>query len=111
MTRKQSVVRRSCCLDFSLEEERHLRCSSIDEEEQGYQCYATTYMHKDYCLGSFTKDMMWNQRENLIAYVDNHGKAAHVQLRFLKDGKDFSSAVFTGVQDKSDIVFGINMAA
>ncbi|NOU85418.1 hypothetical protein GC102_06440 [Paenibacillus sp. LMG 31460] len=95
---------------FSLEEERHLRCPIFDEEETGYQSYATTYMHEDYCLGSFTKDMMWNQRENLIAYVDNHGKAAYVQLRFLKDGKDFSSAVFTGVQDKSDIVFGINMA-
>lgn len=95
---------------FSLEEERHLRCPIFDEEEQGYQSYAATYMQEAYCLGSFTKDMMWNQRENLIAYVDNHGKAAYVQLRFLKDGKDFSSAVFTGVQDKSDIVFGINMA-
>lgn len=95
---------------FSSEEERHLRCPIFDETEAGYQSYATTYMNAEYCLGSFTKDMMWNQRRNLIAYVDNQGKAAYVQLRFLKDGKDFSSAVFTGVQDKSDIVFGINMA-
>lgn len=95
---------------FSSEEERYLRCPIFDEDEAGYQSYATTYMNADYCLGSFTKDMMWNQRRNLIAYVDNHGKAAYVQLRFLKDGKDFSSAVFTGVQEESDIVFGINMA-
>ncbi|MBD0379924.1 hypothetical protein [Paenibacillus sedimenti] len=95
---------------FSSEEERYFRCPIFDEEEMGYQSYATTYMHEAYCLGSFSKDMMWNQRRNLIAYVDNNGKAAYVQLRFLKDGKDFSSAVFTGVQDKSDIVFGINMA-
>jgi hypothetical protein len=104
-----------CCPEellpyFSLEEERDFRCPIFDEEEMGYQSYATTYMHEDYCLGSFTKDMMWNQRENLIAYVDNQGRAAYIQLRFLKDGMDFSSAVFTGVQDKSDIVFGINMA-
>jgi hypothetical protein len=95
---------------FSSEEERYLRCPIFDEDEAGYQSYATTYLHEAYCLGSFSKDMMWNQRRNLIAYVDNYGKAAYVQLRFLKDGMDFSSAVFTGVQDKSDIVFGINMA-
>ncbi|WP_373229794.1 hypothetical protein [Cohnella sp.] len=95
---------------FSTEEERYFRCTVFEEEETGYQSFATTYMQEAYCLGSFSKDMMWNQRRNLIAYVDNHGKAAYVQLRFLKDGRDFSSAVFTGVQDKSDIVFGINMA-
>lgn len=95
---------------FVSEEERYFRCPIFFEEEAGYQSYATTYIQEAYCLGSFTKDMMWNQRRNLIAYVDNHGKAAYVQLRFLKDGRDFSSAVFTGVQDKSDIVFGINMA-
>lgn len=95
---------------FSSEEERNFRCPIFDEDEAGYQSYATTYMNEAYCLGSFSKDMMWNQRRNLIAYVDNHGKATYVQLRFLKDGKDFSSAVFTGVQDKSDIVYGINMA-
>ncbi|KRE37357.1 hypothetical protein [Paenibacillus sp. Soil724D2] len=95
---------------FSLEEERVLRCPIFVEEEMGYQSYATTYMQEAYCLGSFSKDMMWNQRRNLIAYVDNHGKAAYIQLRFLKDGMDFSSAVFTGVQDRSDIIFGINMA-
>lgn len=95
---------------FSSEEERYFRCPIFDEDEVGYQCYATTYMNEAYCLGSFSKDMMWNQRRNLIAYVDNQGKAAYVQLRFLKDGRDFSSAVFTGVQDKSDIVFGLNMA-
>lgn len=95
---------------FSSEEERYFRRPIFDEAEAGYQSYATTYMNEAYCLGSFTKDMMWNQRHNLIAYVDNHGRAAYVQLRFLKDGKDFSSAVFTGVQDKSDILFGINMA-
>lgn len=95
---------------FDSVQERSLRCPIFNEKEMGYQNYATTYMHPAYCLGSFTKDMMWNQRRNLIAYIDNNGKAAYVQLRFLKDGKDFSSAVFTGVQDKSDIVFGINMA-
>lgn len=95
---------------FSSEEERYICCPIFDEDETGYQSYATTYMNEAYCLGSFTKDMMWNQRRNLIAYVDNNGRAAYVQLRFLKNGRDFSSAVFTGVQDKSDIVFGINMA-
>ncbi|MFC0213004.1 hypothetical protein ACFFK0_11150 [Paenibacillus chartarius] len=95
---------------FHLEEERYFRQPIFLEEETGYQSYATTYIQQAYCLGSFSKDMMWNQRRNLIGYVDNGGKAAYVQLRVLKDGKDFSSAVFTGVQDRSEIVFGINMA-
>jgi hypothetical protein len=95
---------------FNSEEERSFRCPIFDEAETGYQSYATTYMQASYCLGSFSKEIMWNQRHNLIAYVDNNGKAAYVLLRFLKDNKDFSSAVFTSVQDRSDIVFGMNMA-
>jgi hypothetical protein len=95
---------------FEMERESSLRCPILDEAESGYQSYATTYMKPAYSLGSFSKEMMWDQRYNLIAYVDNKGQAAYVRLRFLKDGKDFSSAVFTSAQHKSDILFGINMA-
>ncbi|MFD1957728.1 hypothetical protein ACFSL6_27025 [Paenibacillus thailandensis] len=95
---------------FRSEEERYFRCPIFDEDETGYQSYATTYMNESFCLGSFSKEMMWHQRRNLIAYADNGGQPAYVQLRFLKDGKDFSSAVFTGAQQRGDIVFGLNMA-
>ncbi len=95
---------------FSLAEERQIRQAILDENEAGYQCHASTYICEAFSVGTFSKESMWNQRRNLITYLNNHGKPVYAHLRFLKDGKDFSSAVFTGVQDKSDIVFGINMA-
>ncbi|WP_199621402.1 hypothetical protein [Paenibacillus alkalitolerans] len=95
---------------FNQEEERHIQAAILDQEEAGYQCYATTFICEAFSLGTFTKEIMWNQRRNLIAYIDNHGKPAYVHLRFIKDGRDCSSAIFTGVQDNGYVLYGINIA-
>ncbi|WNR45269.1 hypothetical protein [Paenibacillus roseipurpureus] len=95
---------------FVTEEQRYFKSESLDEAYSGYQNIATTYVTEEFALGSFSNDFMWNQRRNLIAYVDNNGRAAYVQLRFLNEGKDFCSAVFAGVQDHADVLFGLNLA-
>lgn len=70
----------------------------------------TTYLTKDYTLGTVNKDVMWNQRRNLLGYFDNQGKPAYLWLRLLHDGYDYSSAVFVCAQHKGDALFGFNFA-
>jgi len=53
---------------------------------------------------------MWNQRRNLLAYIANHDKAAYVHLKFLHDGYDYSSAVFTCAQNKGNAIIGFNFS-
>ncbi|TDF98592.1 hypothetical protein [Paenibacillus piri] len=68
---------------------------------------ATTYMDGPVSIGTFSKDVMWNQRRNLLAYVRNGDSFSYMHLRFLHDGYDYSSAIFTSAQEQADVLFGI----
>ncbi|TVY05432.1 hypothetical protein [Paenibacillus cremeus] len=69
---------------------------------------ATTYLNGPLSLGTYSKDVMWNQRRNLLAYIaEGEDRFSYVHLRFLRDGYDYSSAVFTSVQEESEVLFGI----
>ncbi|CAG7656916.1 hypothetical protein ACFQI7_00135 [Paenibacillus allorhizosphaerae] len=68
---------------------------------------ATTYKDERVSLGTFSKDVMWNQRRNLLAYVRNGDRFSYIHLRFLHDGYDYSSAVFSCRQEGADALFGI----
>lgn len=95
---------------FSSNEERYFIEPTMMAAETGYQNYATTYQNEKLSLGSYTIGSMWNQRRNLLGFVDLGGKRAFVQLQFLKDGKDFCSAIYTGVQSHKLVLFGFNLA-
>ncbi|NQX62607.1 hypothetical protein [Paenibacillus qinlingensis] len=95
---------------FTSNEERYFIEPTMMEAEAGYQNYATTYQNEKFSLGSYTIGSMWNQRRNLLGFVDVGGKKVFVQLQFLKDGKDFCSAIFTGVQSHNQVLFGFNLA-
>lgn len=96
---------------FDSSEERYYTEPTVLAAETGYQNYATTYQNEALTLGSFSSGSMWNQRRNLIGYVNaGDGKVVSVQLQFLKDGKDFCSAIFTGVQSRKQVLFGFNLA-
>ncbi|WP_438447847.1 hypothetical protein [Gorillibacterium sp. sgz5001074] len=82
----------------------------IQQEEPSFRIHAYTYMDERVSLGTFDREIMWNQRRNLIAYMNNGRKPGYVQLRFLKDGRDFASAVFLSAQRKLDVLFGIGFA-
>lgn len=56
---------------------------------------ATTWLSGGVCLGSASREFLWTQRRPLIGYWPVEGGVAALRLRFLKNGKDFSSA---GVQ-------------
>ncbi|OXM83397.1 hypothetical protein [Paenibacillus rigui] len=68
---------------------------------------ATTFKNGQVSLGTFSRDVMWNQRRNLIAYVPNGDGFSYIHLRFLHDGYDYSSAVYTSRQERTDVLFGI----
>lgn len=96
---------------FTSTEERYFTEPTLKADETGYQNYATTYQNERLSLGSYTSGSMWNQRRNLLGYVDSGGgRAVSIQLQFLKDGKDFCSAIFTGVQSRGQALFAFNLA-
>ncbi|WNR45671.1 hypothetical protein [Paenibacillus roseipurpureus] len=95
---------------FSSKEERYYTEPTMMASETGYQNYATTYQNDKLSLGSYTSGSMWNQRRNLLGFVDAGGKKVSIQLQFLKDGRDFCSAIFTGVQSRNQVLFSFNLA-
>ncbi|MDU0201208.1 hypothetical protein ACYEXS_30880 [Paenibacillus sp. MAH-36] len=68
---------------------------------------ATTYMEGPVSVGTFSKDVMWNQRRNLLAYVRNGDASTYIHLRLLNEGYDYSSGIYSSVQKGKDVLFGI----
>jgi hypothetical protein len=72
--------------------------------------WGTTWMVEDACLGSVSQDNLWSQRHVLLGYWRTADEpAAALRLRFLKDGKDFASAMVRTAQagPRALSVFGL----
>lgn len=81
---------------------------TISKDEAGHIVnQATTYMEGPVSVGTFSKDVMWNQRRNLLAYVRNGDASTYIHLRLLNDGYDYSSGIYSSVQKGRDVLFGI----
>ncbi|MDF2926163.1 MAG: hypothetical protein K0R57_5077 [Paenibacillaceae bacterium] len=94
---------------FTSNKPRSFAEPTLAEEQAGYQVYATLYQDERLSLGSFDKGVMWNQRRNLIAYVQTPGGAVYMQLQFLMNGRDFCSAMYAGAQYRTEALFGFNL--
>jgi hypothetical protein len=94
---------------FQAVEARSISEPTLNEELAGYQVHATLYRDEKLSLGTFSKGLMWNQRRNLIAYLEEGGRASNVQLQFLMNGADFCSALFAGAQSGTDVLFGMSL--
>ncbi|RKN79209.1 hypothetical protein [Paenibacillus ginsengarvi] len=92
---------------FTARRKVSLRRQYVRDSGRGLEKWATTYMTPQYAIGTFRKEILWNQCRVLVGYFDNSGSPTYVHLRFLHDGYDFSSAVFESVQAGPDILFGI----
>jgi len=65
----------------------------------------TTWLDKDYCVGSVNRGDFWIQRRPLLAYW----KPSHSgQLRFMKDDYEFSSALLYSTQERDQILGAVN---
>lgn len=67
-----------------------------------------TWLHPDYCLGTFKNHDMWNQRRPLMAYFATAAGTACFRVRCLHDDMDFSGAVMHTVQQKGAAAGGIS---
>jgi hypothetical protein len=95
---------------FTESGERYLYCIVYHDGQQGIQKTATTALTDDWSIGTFNKEVMWNQKHNMLAYIGNGTETTYFRVRFLHDGYDYSSAVFTSVQHLDTVLFGINFA-
>lgn len=87
---------------------REQRVSYAGDAAEGTERFATTWMEGGCCLGSFSNEILWNQKRALLAYIDNGGEAAYLHFRCLHDGYDYCSAQFRSVQQAGRLLFGVH---
>jgi hypothetical protein len=70
----------------------------------------TTYLHPLYTLGSINYGDFWVQRRPILAYWGTPEKPTYLQVRFLKDGYDFCSAIPVTVQKENRLLSVVTFA-
>ncbi|WP_309119125.1 hypothetical protein [Paenibacillus sp.] len=76
-------------------------------EDTGHEKWATSYITPQYTLGTFSKEIFWNQTRGIVSYMDNKGQAVYVALRVLKNGYDYSSGLLVSQQHEGTALAGI----
>ncbi|MDI9859366.1 hypothetical protein [Flectobacillus roseus] len=69
----------------------------------------TSYMTSQYALATATRSSMWNQRRPFLAYWGTVQQPKYLQVRFLHDNYDFSSASFYSQQKDNKVLAAINL--
>lgn len=72
------------------------------------QIIGTSYLSSRYALSSINHASLWNQRRPLIAYWGSKQQPKYLQVRFLHDNYDFSSASISSVQAENKVLAAIN---
>jgi len=72
------------------------------------QIVGTAYLSKEFALSSCNQAVLWNQRRPLIAYWGRKSNPKYLQIRFLHDNYDFSSASVTTHQSENKVLAAIN---
>ena len=68
----------------------------------------TTYLHPRYALGTINRGDLWNQRRALLLHFGSAAAPGYVQLRALKDGYDFSSAILHTAQREGTVAGAVD---
>lgn len=71
---------------------------------------AVSYMTDSYTIGSFWKNIFWNQRRNLIGYFGDDKAPCYFALRMLHDFYDYSSGMIVTSQKKNRAVSVVGFA-
>jgi hypothetical protein len=94
---------------FQTEANRTVRKLYMKYEKTGIEKWAYGYLTPRFALGSFSREIMWNQCRSLVGYFDNASGASYVHLRFLNEGYDFCSALLHSDQQEEHVLFGLNL--
>ena len=90
-------------------EESELRSTFIRRDGDD-STVGTTWMSEHACLGSVSSDNLWDQRSALLGYWRTEEDPAVVlRLRFLHDGRDFSSACVRNAQGGPRVLSAIGL--
>jgi hypothetical protein len=91
-------------------EETELHSTFIVRGGEDGSTLGTTWMSEDACLGSVSRDNLWDQRRALLGYWRTEEDPAVVlRLRFLHDGRDFSSACVRNHQSGPRILTAVGL--
>ena len=85
--------------------ERQHREVFIPARGAGRPVQGVTWLAKSYSLGTANRSEFWVQRRPLVAYWGDPAEGVrYLQLRFVKDDYDFSSAMFFSVQNRNAVL-------
>lgn len=70
----------------------------------------TTWLEPAFAIGSVSRGDLWNQRNALVAYWGEPGRASYLRVRFLRDDYDFAAAQFFSAQRRGDVLAAVNFA-
>lgn len=70
------------------------------------QTIGTSYLTDKYALSTANRSSMWNQRRPFLVYWGNIEIPKYLQVRFLHDDYDFSSATFYSQQNENNVLIG-----
>ncbi len=68
----------------------------------------TCYLTEDYALSTSNRSSLWNQRRPFLVYWGDINQPKYIQVRFLHDFYDFSSATYFSQQKENKVLAGIN---
>jgi hypothetical protein len=98
------------CFRSPAREETELQSTFIGCNGEVGPTMGTTWMSGDACLGSINRDNLWDQRRVLLGYWRTEDDPAVVlRLRFLHDGRDFSSACARNAQSGPRILTTVGL--
>ena len=72
------------------------------------QIIGTTYLNEKYAFSTASRSSLWNQRRPLLVYWGSVQTPKYLQVRFLHDDYDFSSASFYSQQKKNKVLAAVN---
>jgi hypothetical protein len=70
----------------------------------------TTWLHPRFALGSINRGDFWSQRRPLVAYWGTPSFPRFLRARFLKNDRDFSSALFVSAQHQGHLLGAVLVA-
>ena len=92
-----------------IEETLQLRRTFIPQRGSSPATIGTTWFSGDACLGSVSRSSFWTQRKPVIAYwKTDDDPAVAFRVRFLHDGKDFSSMGLRTTQEQHRVLCAIH---
>lgn len=77
-------------------------------EKVNPQIIGTTYLNENYALSTATRSSLWNQRRPFLVYWGTVKTPKYLQVRFLHDDYDFSSAIFNSQQKENKVLSAVN---